>query len=1004
MAGLGDSIGLLFKIKADASQSKEELDKAEKDFKKFTRDVKDESDKIGDSGSFNKFAQSIGLSAEQTAKLSAAMPIAGAAIAGVAAGLAATVTAAVALTSALYDVSSQVAATAKEIDNFNKMTGFSTDTIQALKIASEEAGLSLEQTEEVFESFVELMNEAGTGAEDATKKVKALGLDPQTAYKDLEGSFLKILDKIRETTSQAGKLQVAQIGLGESGSAYVKVAENMTGGTKAYIQTQKEAGRVMSAEGIGKAKEFSKAQKELERDLTSVKNTIALEVMPVFVDAMRQVSKFFRENKEDVKLWGVFLKGVISDVLYVATTLLKVLTSINKAFAEAAKSAREAEKNPRSISTGNSLSTGRFGSSEQAQAVDNKGYVPQPVIKPPEPAGVRGEGNVNEKPDKSDLLDIGKGDKKSSNKNTVEQEMRKTFEELGFKVVRTFGKAINEGSLHPKGLAVDLSVKNKNVEDLFQAAIVGINKGWQLVDERVPRVGKDGKPIKQTGPHFHFEKDSGKDPSLFLGAEYYGGQAQLDYLKKLDQARLDKRGGVDGFKQDLEDQRQKAIKNREEQDAAILQIARNTSTEEKAITEQDLANKILSQEAYRKLLAASDLGYLEIEKAVLEQRLKMTELNAEERAKIEKEIAGVTSQIKVKQIEAETDGIKDANEALEKQKQILNDIYEIREQVIKSERGRNQTNYESYRGELDERLGKAKNNPARKAILKEIEQLELDYAKRQKDYTDEDIKREKDAAIEKLTDKEIELGRKADLERLYDNLSLEAKEQYEARKKEIENKHKDPEKRTFGSAFEDFKNQLIDDESIQDASGTITEFGNLAVNSLQNMTNAVGNAIASWALYGESVGKALKKAMAAELAHIAGVATIKALYATALGFIRLAELNFPAATNAFISAGLWAALAGGSALAAKALSGGSQSSSNAVSNTASGNTASSVRNSVASNDERTFNEPRLRSSESSDIKVLELRLPKEMVSQAFVEDFNNLGESRRVIIKLMDES
>jgi len=99
-------------------------------------------------------------------------------------------------------------------------------------------------------------------------------------------------------------------------------------------------------------------------------------------------------------------------------------------------------------------------------------------------------------------------------------------------------------------------------------------------------------------------------------------------------------------------------------------------------------------------------------------------------------------------------------------------------------------------------------------------------------------------------------------------------------------------------------------------------FGELAVGVFNDMANAVGGAIEQWALYGGSVGQALKKALAAELAHVAGIAIINALYATALGFMRLAEYNFVAAGHAFVSAGLWAALAGGAALGARALSKG----------------------------------------------------------------------------------
>lgn len=120
--------------------------------------------------------------------------------------------------------------------------------------------------------------------------------------------------------------------------------------------------------------------------------------------------------------------------------------------------------------------------------------------------------------------------------------------------------------------------------------------------------------------------------------------------------------------------------------------------------------------------------------------------------------------------------------------------------------------------------------------------------------------------------------------------------------------------------------QQIDDlmdrmGAVKDIKSSLREMGSIGVSAFEDMTAAVGDAIAQWALYGGSIGEALKKALAAELAHIAAVSTVNALYATALGFIRLAEHDFVAAGHAFMSAGLWAALAAGTALGARALSG-----------------------------------------------------------------------------------
>jgi hypothetical protein len=110
-------------------------------------------------------------------------------------------------------------------------------------------------------------------------------------------------------------------------------------------------------------------------------------------------------------------------------------------------------------------------------------------------------------------------------------------------------------------------------------------------------------------------------------------------------------------------------------------------------------------------------------------------------------------------------------------------------------------------------------------------------------------------------------------------------------------------------------------ESVKDIKSSLKDMGTIGVDAFESMTAAVGDAIAQWALYGGSIAQALKQALAAELAHIAAVATVRALYSTAYGFMRLAEHDWAGAAHAFTAAALWAALAAGTALGARALSG-----------------------------------------------------------------------------------
>lgn len=171
-------------------------------------------------------------------------------------------------------------------------------------------------------------------------------------------------------------------------------------------------------------------------------------------------------------------------------------------------------------------------------------------------------------------------------------------------------------------------------------------------------------------------------------------------------------------------------------------------------------------------------------------------------------------------------------------------------------------------------------------------------------------------------------------------------------------------------------------------------------------------------LYGGSVGKALKQALAAELAHIAGVAAVKALYATALGFLSLAEGNFSGAAQAFISAGLWAALAAGTALAARAVAGNSNqnsASSFKKQSQASGGNISTTQGrtgasgddgkaySSSGNDVRRYEEDRLRGSSQESQRpvrydVLHLKISPDLIERHMIDKIHSRGGIRQVII------
>jgi hypothetical protein len=73
----------------------------------------------------------------------------------------------------------------------------------------------------------------------------------------------------------------------------------------------------------------------------------------------------------------------------------------------------------------------------------------------------------------------------------------------------------------------------------------------------------------------------------------------------------------------------------------------------------------------------------------------------------------------------------------------------------------------------------------------------------------------------------------------------------------------------------------------------------------QGFSRAMGANIAQAIVYRESIGEAMRAAAASAMQAIAAESLVNAIYATGLGFLRLAQHNYPAATAAFQAAAIF---------------------------------------------------------------------------------------------------
>lgn len=176
-----------------------------------------------------------------------------------------------------------------------------------------------------------------------------------------------------------------------------------------------------------------------------------------------------------------------------------------------------------------------------------------------------------------------------------------------------------------------------------------------------------------------------------------------------------------------------------------------------------------------------------------------------------------------------------------------------------------------------------------------------------------------DAAEGELADREAALAKIKDLNSQKVVNEIETQNAIREAQKKPDDKETPLEraKKSWEEYFETIKEGA---GSVQGALGTL---GLMGIDMLQNMEGALKSSISNWILYGESVGKALKKALAAQLASVAAEAAVWALKAAALGFYLLAIQDYSGAASAFKSAAVWGAVAVLAGVTARALAKGS---------------------------------------------------------------------------------
>lgn len=282
---IGESAGLLFKIKGDAS-----------DAIRAFRDT--EAAQTGLTGS------TAGLTSGLSSLVGPAL-LAGAAVTVVA-------TAAVAGARALFDLTKSTAEFGSTIFDASQKTGLGAQTLSALKFAAEQSGSSFEQVTKGITFFQVELGKMSQGSDKAADKMKLLGVTST----DTRTALAQAVKTIYEAGDANERAALAAAAFGKRlGPELIPLILDAKGNLDALEESAKTLGVTITDEAMVAADKFGDDLAALGEQVSGLGRTIGTAFMPFFNDMVSALSDFLTRNQGAFKQWGDNATDVIRGVI-----------------------------------------------------------------------------------------------------------------------------------------------------------------------------------------------------------------------------------------------------------------------------------------------------------------------------------------------------------------------------------------------------------------------------------------------------------------------------------------------------------------------------------------------------------------------------------------------------------------------------------------------------------------------------------------------------------------
>jgi hypothetical protein len=223
---------------------------------------------------------------------------------------------------ALFGLSKQAAEYGSIIHDAADQTGLQTETLTAMDLAAKQSNTTFEQVTKAVSKFTITVDAATQGNKEAIKTLERLGVTPTEAAKSLDDALGKVFQKIVNAKNPIEQAGLAAAAFGKKmGAQLLPFIQQFNGNLPGLIAKAKELGLTLSREDVNAADAFGDEMDQLQMQIGAAGRAIGKEFMPAFTKMAEDVSSWLAENKGETKTWADSFADYLTDIAFKFKTL-----------------------------------------------------------------------------------------------------------------------------------------------------------------------------------------------------------------------------------------------------------------------------------------------------------------------------------------------------------------------------------------------------------------------------------------------------------------------------------------------------------------------------------------------------------------------------------------------------------------------------------------------------------------------------------------------------------